>query len=144
MEKESVKDLHNGNILRSAARYFLTGFGLSGTSNISSEKIYVILGYVAPEVWKDNDDDAKKIKAEFLITNKEIPNVQSSFKRNPNFNHVSKLIDFGGIIKNSASHDLDSSLIELKLSDDISEGNDESIKPFYITTYKIEYNKKSM
>ncbi|GBC09624.1 hypothetical protein RclHR1_00900010 [Rhizophagus clarus] len=210
------KDLHSGNILVKInfALAYLTDFGLSGPSDKSSEKIYGILGYVAPEVLKGkpycahadiysfgiimtelssgfppyfnnnnmdetafalsicdglrpdfgkgtpeiykslankcmdanpekrpttielfniisywnkcisgkiSNDDAKKIRMEFLTANKEIPNVQPLFEKNSenfNFNHVSKLIDFSEKISASIN-DLDSSLIELKLSDDI-------------------------
>jgi serine/threonine protein kinase len=46
------KDLHSGNILLSLKRCYLTDFGLSGPSNKSSEKVYGVLGYIAPEVLK--------------------------------------------------------------------------------------------
>jgi len=212
------KDLHSGNILRGIGRYYVTDFGLSGPSNKSSNEIYGVLGYIAPEVlmgnqycspadiysfgvimtelssgfppyfnknmhetalalsicsglkpdfgkgtpeiykrlaykcmdadpkkrptaseletnvsyWyrclteEINDDDAKKIKMEFDIADKEIPNVQSLFKKNSktsDFKCVSKRLSFDNIIKSSVYHD--SSLIELKISDDIDEGDDE-------------------
>ncbi|GBC09628.1 hypothetical protein RclHR1_00900014 [Rhizophagus clarus] len=221
------KDLHSGNILVriNFAWAYLTDFGLSGPSDKSSEKIYGVLGYVAPEVlkgkpycthadiysfgiimtefssgfppyfnkgnmnevafvlsicdglrpdfgkgtpeiykslankcmdanpekrptatelydiityWNEcigediNNDDAKKIRMEFLTADEDIPNVQQLFERNSessnsfNFEHMSKLIDFSEKISASVN-DLDTSLIELKLSDYVNEDNDETM-----------------
>ncbi|GBC39478.1 uncharacterized protein OCT59_011822 [Rhizophagus irregularis] len=214
------KDLHSGNILRSLGRYYLTDFGLSGPSNKSSDKIYGVLGYLAPEVLKGKQycshadiysfgvmmtelssgfppyfnksmsettlalsicdglrpdfgkgtpeiyrslankcmnanpdkrptaseleenmlylynclcgnisgDDAKKIKVEFDIADKEIPNVQSLFKKSSkdsNLMFVSKQLGFNDIIETSVYDNLDSGLIGLNLSDDIGEDNED-------------------
>ncbi|CAB4382141.1 unnamed protein product [Rhizophagus irregularis] len=72
-------------------------------------------------IGKINDDAAKRIKEDFDIADKEIPNVQSLFKRNSgnsNFKYVSKQIDYGNVIKTSIYDDIESGLIELKLSDE--------------------------
>ncbi|CAB4489824.1 unnamed protein product [Rhizophagus irregularis] len=73
-------------------------------------------------------DDAKKIKVEFDIADKEIPNVQSLFKKSSkdsNLMFVSKQLGFNDIIETSVYDNLDSGLIGLNLSDDIGEDNED-------------------
>ncbi|CAB5352070.1 unnamed protein product [Rhizophagus irregularis] len=79
-------------------------------------------------VGKINDDAAKRIKEDFDIADKEIPNVQSLFKgnsENSNFKYVSKQIDYSSVIKTSLYGDIDSGLMEFNLSDNFGEGNED-------------------
>ncbi|CAI2173723.1 18065_t:CDS:2 [Funneliformis geosporum] len=48
------KNLHSGNILLEKSASFLTDFGLSGPANKSSNEVYGVLPYVAPEVLYGN------------------------------------------------------------------------------------------
>ncbi|CAB5204473.1 unnamed protein product [Rhizophagus irregularis] len=76
----------------------------------------------------ESGDDAKKIKVEFDIADKEIPNVQSLFKKSSkdsNLMFVSKQLGFNDIIETSVYDNLDSGLIGLNLSDDIGEDNED-------------------
>ncbi|CAB4382142.1 unnamed protein product [Rhizophagus irregularis] len=80
------------------------------------------------KIGKINDDAAKRIKEDFDIADKEIPNVQSLFKgnsENSNFKYVSKQIDYSSVIKTSLYGDIDSGLMEFNLSDNFGEGNED-------------------
>ncbi|CAB5352074.1 unnamed protein product [Rhizophagus irregularis] len=94
---------------------------IKGSNELSVEYLRELEIYHKLTLNNINDDAAKRIKEDFDIADKEIPNVQSLFKRNSgnsNFKYVSKQIDYGNVIKTSIYDDIESGLIELKLSDE--------------------------